>query len=95
MCKSTQSLTSALDGGQWLTPPAALPLEKLTRYPFYRKVGEFLSRCGLVQNVFPHSGFDHPAVQVVASRYTDYAILARTETYVANVSCNCRVFVKY
>ena len=55
--------------------PAALPPEK-TRYPLYRRLGGLQSRCGRAQKLSPSPGFDLRTVQPVASRYTDWAILA-------------------
>ena len=50
--------------------PAALPPGK-TRYPLYRRLGGPQSRSGRVREILPPLGFDPPAVQPVASRYTD------------------------
>jgi len=55
--------------------PAALPPEK-TRYPLYRRLGGPQGRSGQVRNISPPPGFDPPTVQPVASRYTDWAIVA-------------------
>ena len=52
---------------------ASLPPGK-TRYPLSRKLGGPQVRSGGVQKIPPPPpGFDHRAVQPVASRYTDYA----------------------
>jgi hypothetical protein len=51
--------------------PAALP-PGMIRYPLYRSLG----RSGRVLKISPPPGFDPRTVQLVASRYTDYAIPA-------------------
>ena len=55
--------------------PAALPPGK-TRYPLYRRLGGPQGRSGRVRKILTPPGFDHQAVQPVASRYTDSAIPA-------------------
>jgi len=53
--------------------PAALPPGK-TRYPLYRRLGRpraGLDRCGISR---PPPGFDPRTAQLIASRYTVYAI---------------------
>ena len=55
--------------------PAALPLVK-TWYPLYRRLGGPQGRSGQVGKISPQPGFDPRTVQPVASRYTDWAILA-------------------
>jgi hypothetical protein len=55
--------------------PAALP-PGITRYPLYRRLGRTQGRSGRVLKISPPPGFDPRAVQLVASRYTDYAIPA-------------------
>ena len=59
--------------------PAALPPGK-TRYPLYRRLGggfkAGLDGCGKSR---PPPGFDFPAVQLLESRYTDWAIPAAVE----------------
>ena len=59
-------------GGEGHTPDA-LP-SRNTRYPFYRNLGGLTSRSERVRKISPLSGFDHRAVQQVASRYTDGAV---------------------
>jgi len=54
--------------------PAALPTGK-SRYPLYRRLGGLQGQYGRVQKISPLPGFDPRAVQPVASRYPDYAIL--------------------
>ena len=61
-------------GGQHHTP-TALPPGK-TRYTLYRRLGGPQGRSGRVRNILPPPGFDARTVQPLASRYTDYAILA-------------------
>ena len=63
-------------GGQHHTL-AALPPGK-TRYPLYRRLGGPQGRSGRVQKTSPPPGFDLRAIQPVASRYIDWAILAHT-----------------
>jgi len=54
---------------------AALPPVK-TRYPLYRRLGGPQGQSGQVWKISPLPGFDPQTIQPVASRYTDYAILA-------------------
>jgi hypothetical protein len=56
--------------------PAALP-PGMTRYPLYRRLGRLQGRSGRVRKISPPPGFDPRTVQLVASRYNDYAIPAR------------------
>jgi hypothetical protein len=73
----TLSLTLALDeGGGQLHAPAALPPEKKTRYPMYRRPVGPQGRSGRLRKISPPPGFDPRTIQPVASRYTDYAIPA-------------------
>jgi hypothetical protein len=62
-------------GGQHHAP-AALP-PGMTRYPLYRKLGASQGRSGRVRKILPPPGFDPRTVQLVASRYTDWAIAAQ------------------
>ena len=55
--------------------PAALSSGK-TRYPLYRKLGGPQARPGQVRKISPPPGFDPRIVRPVASRYTDFDILA-------------------
>jgi hypothetical protein len=74
---STLSLTSALDGVEWLTPrPGSFTAWKKTRYPFYRRLGGPQGRSGRKRKISPPPRFDPRTVQPVASRYTDWAISA-------------------
>jgi hypothetical protein len=57
--------------------PAALPPGK-TRYPLYSRLGGTQGRSGWVRKISPTPGFDPRTVQPVASRYTDWAVLAHT-----------------
>ena len=76
MYSSTLSLTSALDGvGGQCYAPAALPPGK-TRHPLYRRLGGPQGRSGKVRKFSPSPGFDPRTVRPVASRYTDWAIVA-------------------
>jgi hypothetical protein len=49
---------------------------KETRCPSYSRLGGLQGQSGRVGKVSPPLGFDSRTVQPVASRYTDYAILA-------------------
>ena len=55
--------------------PAALP-PGMTRYPLYRRLGRPQGLSGRVLKTSPPPVFDTRTVQLVASRYTDYAIPA-------------------
>ena len=61
-------------GGQ-CHAPATLPPKK-ARYPLYRRLGRPQGLSGQVRSISPPPGFDPWTTQPVASRYTDYAILA-------------------
>jgi hypothetical protein len=61
-------------GGQRYAP-AALPTG-IIRYTLYRRLGRPQGRSGRVLKISPPPGFDSRTVQLVASRYTDYAIPA-------------------
>ena len=52
--------------------PVALPPEN-TRYPLYRRLSVPQGPFGRVWKILPPTGFDPRTVQLVASRYTDYA----------------------
>jgi hypothetical protein len=72
MCSSTLSLTSALDGGGWLTPrPDRFTSGKDTRYPLYRRLGGAQGYSGRLRKISLPPGFDTWTVQRVASCYTD------------------------
>jgi hypothetical protein len=53
--------------------PAAVPPE-MTRYPLYRRLGRPQGRSERVLKISPPPGFDPRNVQLVASRYTDWAM---------------------
>jgi hypothetical protein len=57
--------------------PADLPPE-MTRYPLYRTLGGPQGRSGRVRKISPPPGFDPRIAQPVASRYTDWTILAHS-----------------
>ena len=66
MCRSTLSLTWALDRVGWSTPrPSRFVPWKETRYPLCRRRGGPQGQSGQVQKIFPPSEFDprteHPA----------------------------------
>jgi hypothetical protein len=48
----------------------------MTRYPLYRRLGGPQGRSGRMQKILPPPGFNSRTAQLVASRYTDYAIPA-------------------
>jgi rRNA maturation protein Nop10 len=55
---STLSLTSVLDGGEWLTPRPGRFTPGKTRYPLYRRLGGQQSRSGRVRKISSPPGFD-------------------------------------
>jgi hypothetical protein len=59
-------------GGQRHAPVALPP--GMTRYPLYRRLGRPQGRSGRVLKISPPPEFDARTVQLVASRYTDWAI---------------------
>jgi hypothetical protein len=61
--------------------PATLP-QGMTRYPLYRRLGGPQGRSGRVLKISPPPGFDPRTVQLVAIRYTDWAIAAHTESII-------------
>ena len=71
-------------GGQ-RPAPAALPPGK-TRYLLYRRLGGPQGPSGWVRKVSPPPEFDSRTIQPVASRYTDWAILAPEQFVVRKVS---------
>ena len=76
-CSSTLSLTSALGGGEWLTPrPGRFTPGKETRCPLYRRLNGSQGWSRRVRKIFSLQGFDPRTVQSVASRYTEWAIEA-------------------
>jgi hypothetical protein len=79
-------------GGQHHTP-AALPPRK-TRYPLYRRLGGPQGWSGRVRKILPQLGFDPRTVQLVASRYTHYAIPARRDYTVLSES-RCALKLRY
>ena len=63
-------LTSALDEDGWST----LRPGRLMRYSLYRRLGGPQGRSGRVSQVSTPTAFDPRTVQLVASRYNDYAV---------------------
>ena len=61
-------------GGQH-DAPVVLPPGK-TRYPLYRRMGGLQGRSGRVRKISPSPEVDSRTFQLVASRYTDWAIPA-------------------
>ena len=66
-------MTAKLEGGEWSAahPGRTLPPGK-TRYPFYRRLGGLQGRSGRAENLVP-TGIRSRTVQLVVSRYTDWA----------------------
>jgi hypothetical protein len=62
-------------GGQRHAPAVLTP--GMTRYPLYRRLGRPQGRSGRVLKIWPPPGFDPRTVQLVASRYIDWAIAAQ------------------
>jgi hypothetical protein len=79
MYSATLSLTSAFDGvgGQRHASAALLP--GMTRYPLYTRLSGPQRLSGTVRINSPQPGFDPRTVQLVASRYIDYAIIINPE----------------
>jgi hypothetical protein len=69
---STRSLTSTLNA-DWLSRSrlGRFTLGKETRYPFYRRLGEFQGCSRWMRKILPPPGFDSRTVQPVESHYTD------------------------
>ena len=75
MYSSTLTVTSALDGGGWLTlRPSLFSPGIETWYPRYRRLGEPHGQAGRLWKISPSPGLDPRTVQPVASRYSDWAI---------------------
>jgi len=73
------ALTTALDGGGWLTPrPGCFTPRGETRYPSNGRLGEPQGQSGRVRKTPPATGIRSPGRQPFASRYTDYAILVQS-----------------
>jgi hypothetical protein len=71
---STLSLTSALDGGQWLTSRPGRFTPVRNPVPIIQDVGWAPGPVSTgAKNLASQPGFDPRSVQPVASRYTDYA----------------------
>ena len=70
------SLTSALDGGRWLTPRHGFTAGKET-------LGGPQGRSGRVRKIAPQLGFEPRTAQPVASRYTDWPL---KEVFEAEIS---------
>jgi hypothetical protein len=96
MYNSTLSSISEINGGGWLTPRVdCFTPGKQTRYPLYRKLGGRQGRSGRTRNTSPPRGLDSRTVQSVASRYTDYAILAHRRIIQGGsnmTGTNCELF---
>jgi hypothetical protein len=59
---------------------------KETHYPLYRRLSRPQGMSGRVLKISPPLGFDPRTAQLIASRYTDYAILAQ-DTFSSNMEC--------
>jgi hypothetical protein len=71
--------------GGWLTPrPDRFTPGKKNRYPLYRRLGGLQGWSGRVLKISPPPGFDPRTVQLVVSRYTDYAQSLRLHTIVTD-----------
>ena len=68
-------------GGQRHSPAALRP--RKNRYPLYRRLGGPQGRSGRVRKMSTPPEFDPRTVQLVASRYTDWAIPAPDNEVVA------------
>ena len=64
-------------GGQCHISATLLPGK--TQYPLYRSLSGPQGQSGWVQKISTPPGFDPQTVQPIASRYTNWAISARTE----------------
>jgi hypothetical protein len=85
---STLSLSSALDGGESLTPRFdRFTPGKDTRYPLYGRLGGPQGPCGRVQKTKPPPGLDPRTVQPVDSRYTDYNIPVYSSQHIPLKTC--------
>ena len=75
-------MTTALEGGEGSAsrPGHYLPPEK-TPYQLYRRLGGPQGRSGEVQEILSPPGFDPRTVQLLASRYTDYATHPTNRVY--------------
>ena len=76
---STLSLTSALDGGGWLTPlPARFTPGKETRDTLYGRLGGPQGRSERGRKISPPPVFDVQTAQPIASRCIEYVQHKRT-----------------
>jgi hypothetical protein len=64
-------------GGERHSLAALRPGKK--RYPLKRRLGGPQGRSGQVRKISTQPGFDLQTVQLVASRYTDWAIAVHTD----------------
>ena len=64
---STLSLTSALEGGGWLTPITGRFAPEKDLVPFYRGLVEPQVQSGRVRNISPPPGFNPRTVQPITS----------------------------
>ena len=80
-----------MEVGRQRHAPAALPPGR-TRYPL--RLGGLQSRSEQVRKISPPSGFDPRTFQVVASRYTDRAILALLKTVTSKIETFASVALK-
>jgi len=73
-------------GGQCHAPVSLSPGK--TRYPLYRRLGGLQGQCGQVRKISSPLGFNP---QPVASRYTDWAIMAPDEWTKQSYNVACHV----
>jgi hypothetical protein len=67
-------MTTTLEGGEGSVSRSGCSLTPWKRrYSLYRRLGGPHSRSGQVRKISPPPGFDPRTVQLIASRYTDYA----------------------
>jgi hypothetical protein len=62
--------------------PTALPLDKETQYPLYRRLGGPQGQVGQVWIFLPPPGFDPQNAQPVVGHYTKYTILAHEHPHI-------------
>ena len=79
MYSCTLSLTLELVGDGWPMPHSGCIIPgKETWYPLCRRLGGSHGQFGLVWKFSPPLGFNRCTIQPVASRFTDYTILAHS-----------------
>jgi hypothetical protein len=80
-------------GGQRHAPAVLTP--GMTQYPLYRRLGRPQGRSARVLKILPPPpGFDPRTVQLVASRYTDWAIPAHLYLCIGSKNF-CNIFMLF